>query len=134
MFALSGSSDTLLHAADYKFNKDPQAYIFEKIQSHNLVMLGTRHIRQTILELISSLITKLYDVGVTHLGLAICSDQQGKIDNFLQTGDGLSSIEIYSHLDCPEYPNLWRDSRKSQITEDQLWSLWICLKSFIIAR
>ena len=33
--------------------------------------------------------------GITHLGLEIRSDQQDKIDHFLQTGNGLSDIEIH---------------------------------------
>jgi len=72
--------------------------------------------------MISSLIPNLHDAGVTHLGLGICSDQQSKIDNFLQTGDGLSAIEIHSQVDCPEYRNLLAklqimpDSRRPIVT------------------
>lgn len=96
MIALSGSGDTIFHAADYNISRDSQTYILNKFQSDNLVPLGTRHKRQPILELISSLIPNLRDAGVTHLGLEICSDQQAKIDNFIQTGDCLSGIEIHS--------------------------------------
>jgi hypothetical protein len=103
MFALTGSGDILLHASDYNINKDPQPYILDKFQTHNLVLLGTRHKRQSILELISGLIPNLHDDGVTHLGLEICSNQHTKVDNFLQTGDYLSGIEIYSQIDCHEY-------------------------------
>jgi len=106
MFALFGSGDTLLHASDYNISRYPPEYIRDKFQFHNLVMLGTRHKRQPILELISSLIPNLHDDGVTHLGLEICSEQQTKVDNFLKTGDCLSGIEIHSQIDCPEYRNL----------------------------
>jgi len=106
MIAISGSGDTLLYASDYNISRDPQAYILDKFQAHNLVLLGTRHKRQPILALISGLLPNLPDSGLTHLGLEICSDQQTQIDNFLQMGDCLSGIEIHSQIDCPEYRNL----------------------------
>ena len=37
------------------------------------------------------------------MGLEICSDQQDKIDSFLQSGNGLSDIEIHPLIDCHEY-------------------------------
>jgi hypothetical protein len=122
MISLFGSGDNLLHASDYNINRDSQAYILDKFQSHNLILLGTRHKRQPILELISGLIPNLHDDGVTHLGLEICSDQQAQIDNFLQTGDCLSGIGIHSQTDCPDYRNLFvrlqtiPDSRRPIVT------------------
>jgi hypothetical protein len=76
MIFLFGSDDTFLHASDYTINRNPQAYILDKFQTLNLVLLGTRHKRQSVLELISGLIPNLRDAGGTHLGLEICSDQQ----------------------------------------------------------
>jgi hypothetical protein len=113
MLMISGSGGTLLYAGNYNISNDRQAYIFDKFQDHNhLIMLGSRHKRQPILELISGLVPNLRDAGVTHLGLEICSDQQAKIDNFLRTGDGLSGIDIHSQIDCPEYRNLFARLRK----------------------
>ena len=126
MFSPTGSGGTILHASDYNITGDPQAYILDKFQTHNLVMLGTRHKRQSILELISSLIPNLHGYGVTHLGLEICSDQQAEIDKFLQTGDGSTDIEIHSQMDCPEYQNILAliqrmpDSRRPVVTSVDL--------------
>jgi hypothetical protein len=52
---------------------------------------------------ISDLIPALHDVSVTHIGLEICSDQQGKIDHFIETDTGLTDIEIHPQIDCPGY-------------------------------
>ena len=103
MFEIFISGDTHLNAADYNINTDSQAYILDKFEGHNLVLLGTGHKSQPILELIFDLIPNLHDAGVTHLGLEICSDQEVRIDNFLKTADGSSGIEIHSSIDCPEY-------------------------------
>jgi hypothetical protein len=48
----------------------------------------------------------LHNSGVTHIGLEIASDQQGKIDQFMKTGAGLNDIQIHSLIDCPEYKNI----------------------------
>ncbi len=45
--------------------------------------------------------------GVSHIGLEIASDQQGKIDQFIKTGKGLSDIKIHSQIDYLEYRNLF---------------------------
>ncbi len=94
-------------ATDYKLNHNPQSYVLKKFQTHNIVLLGTRHKQPAILNFISELITALHNSGVTHIGLEITSDQQNKINNFLNTGVGLSYISIYPQIDCPEYRNLF---------------------------
>jgi len=101
---LSGQMD----AADYEIHHNPKEYVLHKFQSHDLVMLGTRHRREPILQFISGLIPALPNAGVTHIGLEICSDQQGKIDPFIDTGIGLPEIEIHQQIDCPGYRNLLR--------------------------
>jgi len=95
------------HAADYNLNHSPQSYILTKLQSHNIVFLGTRHKQPPILNFLSEIITALHDSGVTHIGLEIDSDQQGKIDQLMKTGAGLSNIQIHPQIDCPEYRNLF---------------------------
>ena len=97
-----------IDAADYRIHNNPKEYVLDKFQSYDLVMLGTRHKRDPILQFISDLIPVLHDVGVTHIGLEICSDQQEKIDHFVKTGSGLTDIEIHSQIDCPGYRNLLR--------------------------
>ncbi len=93
------------------FHKHPQSYVIEKLKSHDIVFLGTTHKREPILKLIADLIPRLHESGTTHLGLEICSDQQGKIDSLLQTGNGLTDIEIHPLIDCAEYRNLFTTIR-----------------------
>ena len=59
----------------------------------------------------SGLVPLLHEVGTTHLGLEICSDQQGKIDKFLKTGKGLDNIRLHLQIDCAEYRNLLKTIR-----------------------
>ena len=93
--------------ADFNLNHNPQSYVLAKFQTHDIVFLGTRHKQPPILEFISEIITVLHDSGVTHIGLEIESDQQGKIDQFVKNGTGLNDIQIHSQIDCPEYRNLF---------------------------
>ena len=97
--------------SDYSISRDPQSYILGKFQLHDLVLLGTRHKRDPILQFISDLIPALYDAGVTHIGLEICSDQQGKIDQFIETGRGLINIAIHPQIDYPGYRDLLQQIR-----------------------
>ena len=94
-------------AAEYHIHHNPQSYALKNLQSHDIVFLGTRHKQPSILEFVSDLITALHDSGITHIGLEIESDQQGKIDQFMKTGTGLNDIQIHSQVDCPEYRNLF---------------------------
>ncbi len=99
------------HARHSDFHKDPQSYLLQKISSHDIVFLGTTHKREAILKFVSGLIPRLHNTGTTHLGLEICSDQQGKIDSFLQTGNGLDEIKIHPLIDCTEYRALFMKIR-----------------------
>lgn len=94
-------------ASEYNLNHNPHSYVLNKLHSHDIVFLGTRHKQPPILEFISKLITVLHNSGVTHIALEIASDQQSKIDNFLKTSTGLSDIKIYPQIDCPKYRNLF---------------------------
>jgi uncharacterized iron-regulated protein len=95
------------HATDFSIHHNPQSYILNKLQSHDIVFLGTRHKQPPILEFISKIITELHNSGVTHIGLEIASDQQGKIDRYMNTGAGLDEIQIHPQIDCSEYRNLF---------------------------
>ncbi len=100
-----------IEAADYTIHYNPKGYVLDKFQSHDLVLLGTRHKREPILQFISDLIPTLHDAGVSHIGLEISSDQQEKIDHFIETGTGLADIEIHPQLDCPGYRDLLKQIR-----------------------
>jgi hypothetical protein len=95
-------------ATDYNLHPDPQSYILSKLQSHDIVFLGTRQRQPRILQVIGGPILNLHDAGVTHIGLEIGSDQQDKIEHFLMTGTGLDDIQIREPIDCPEYRSLFR--------------------------
>lgn len=99
---------SISYAIDYNINHNPQSYVLNKLQTHEIVFLGTRHKQPPILELIANLIRKLHESGVTHIGLEIESDQQAQIDRYMKTGNRLSDIEIHPQIDCPEYRNLFK--------------------------
>lgn len=92
-------------------HKDPQSYVLQKLKSHDIVFLGTTHKKEPILKFIADLIPRLHDTGTTHLGLEISSNQQGKIDSFVQTGNGLDDIEVHPQIDCAEYQSLFTTVR-----------------------
>ena len=96
-----------LFASDFPIHHNPQSYVLTKFQSHDLILLGTRHKQPPILNFVSDLIKALHNSGVTHIGLEVESDQQGKIDHFINTGEGLTDISIHPQIDCPEYRNLF---------------------------
>jgi len=103
---LSLAFTSIVNASDYEVNTNPQAFILEKFENHDIVFLGTTHKKPAILKFLLKLIPALHDAGVTHIGLEITSNQQAKIDNYIQTSKGLSAINIHSQIDCPEYRNL----------------------------
>jgi hypothetical protein len=94
-------------ASDHKIHYNPQSYVLSKFQTHDIVLLGTRHKQLPILNSVSELITALQISGVSHIGLEIVSEQQAKIDRFMNTGAGLDDISIHFQIDCPEYRNLF---------------------------
>ena len=95
----------------FDFDNHPQSYVIEKLKSYDIVFLGTRHKKEAILKFVAGLIPRLHQTGTTHLGLEICSDQQDKIERFLQTGNGLRDIELHPQIDCDGYRNLFMTVR-----------------------
>jgi hypothetical protein len=96
-----------IQTADYKLNHNPQSYVLNKLETHDIIFLGTRHKQPPILNFISELITALHNSGITHIGLEIASDQQDNINEFINTGAGLPDIQIHPQIDCPEYRKLF---------------------------
>jgi hypothetical protein len=94
-------------ASEYQFHPDPHSFVLEKIRNHDITFLGTTHRCPPVLSLVSSLIPELHKVGVTYILFEIASDQQDKLDYFLQTGEGLNDIILWPSIDCPEYRNLF---------------------------
>ena len=91
-----------------KFYRDPRGFVFSKLRSHDLVLLGTTHGQTAILRFISDIALQLPEAGVTYLGLEIASDQQHRIDRFMASGCGLDDIQVPAPVDCPEYRMLLR--------------------------
>lgn len=85
-----------------------QSYIYEKLDHHDIVFVGTIHRQPAILNQMADLIAHLPETGVTHLALEITSDQQDHIDGFLASGRGLARIALHKAADCPQYRNLFK--------------------------
>ncbi len=98
------------HADDYY--TDTISYTLKKFETNDIVLLGTSHKQPPILNFISNLIPELHHADVSHICLEIPSDQQEKINSYLVTGDGLSDIQIWSTIDCPEYRLILDNIRK----------------------
>ena len=88
------------------FTGDVAAYILQKVAGHDIVLMGTTHRQPAILELTTRIVPQLTSAGVTHLALEISSDQQARLDRFLNTGTGLAAIRIPTAIDCPAYRRL----------------------------
>jgi hypothetical protein len=93
-------------SAGYEHLKSPEPYVLELFKHHDIVLLGTSHRKPPILKYIKGLIPHLKDAGVTRIGLEIPSDQQGNIDRYMNTGNGLTDIYVHPQIDCPEYRDL----------------------------
>ena len=85
---------------------DVQAYVMKKLAGHDMVFMGTTHKQAPILELMARLLPEFQQAGVTHLALEITSDQQDRLDHFMDTGTGMESIKLHDAIDCPAYRRL----------------------------
>jgi hypothetical protein len=102
----------ILSASEHKIYSDPRPYVLEKLKSSDIVFLGMTHKRPALLDFVRDLVPHLHEVGVTHLGLEIPSDQQRSIDRFLDTGESLDQIALHTQIECVEYRNLLRAIRQ----------------------
>ena len=99
IFDISNSA----YSNEYPVNKDPAAYFIQKLQSHDIVLLGTTHKRPAILQFIAGLIPHLKGAGVSHIGIEMPTDHQRDLTSYLNTGTGLTNLYIHPQIDCPEY-------------------------------
>lgn len=90
----------------YKIHNGVEAYVLEKLKSHDIVFLGTTHKKPAVLKFIADLIPHLKDAGVTHVGIEMPTDHQGGLNSYLNTGTGLTNIYVHPQIDCPEYRDL----------------------------
>jgi hypothetical protein len=87
--------------------QDARTYILEKITVHDIVFMGTTHKQPAILDFIADLLPRLHTAGVTHIAIEVASDQQTRIDRYLDSGNGLADIDLHPALDCPRYRHLF---------------------------
>ncbi|MGD9366734.1 MAG: hypothetical protein PVH87_13625 [Desulfobacteraceae bacterium] len=105
------ASATMLNAQPHS-EQNVQSYIYEKLDRHDIVFVGTIHQQPAILRQMAGLIAHLHETGVTHLALEVASDQQDHIDGFLASGRGLARIALHKAVDCPQYRNLFKILRR----------------------
>ncbi len=55
-------------ALEYNLHHNPKSSVFDKLKTHDIVLLGTRHKQPHILEVFSELITVLHNSEITHIG------------------------------------------------------------------
>jgi hypothetical protein len=94
---------------------DIKAYILKKIEHNDIIFLGETHKNSNLIETTADLLPYLHDAGVTHIAFEISSDQQGVIDNYMETGEGLNNIKIHPQIACPEFRNLFSALRSIDI-------------------
>ena len=91
----------------------PIDYVQSKITENDIVFLGTRHRQPEILYFFTDLIPTLKNLGITHIGLEIPSDEQDAIDQYISSGNGHSNIQVHTQIDCPEYRKLFQALKKA---------------------
>lgn len=97
--AISIASDELYHPAEY---------IRTKLKQNDILFLGTTNRKPELLLFIAELIPKLKEVGATHIGVEVPSDEQGKIEYFMKTGDGLDNVRFHPQVDHPDFRYLFQ--------------------------
>ena len=110
---MSAASVSIAGGDPFAITTPPTEYLHSKLSNHDIVFLGTKHRQPRILNFIAELIPSLKELGVTHIGLEISSDQQENIDTYMNTGNGLQNIQIVPQIDCPAYKNLFTVLRNS---------------------
>lgn len=98
-FGSSGKADPI--------RTDVRAFILEKLEHNDLVFLGEVHKKSELTGTAAGLLPCLRNAGVTHIALEISSDQQNRIDRYIESGEGLDDIKLHEQIDCPQYRNLF---------------------------
>ncbi len=93
-----------LHELASKNGKSPALYLAEKVASHRLILLGTRHDNNQIHELIFDILPGLVkEAGITTLFVEIPSSQQGVIERFRKGFCPASDIKIHEIIASHAY-------------------------------
>jgi uncharacterized iron-regulated protein len=96
--------------------QNPADYLMSKLRDNDIILLGERHNHSHQLEMVKSFIRRLSkELPSTILALEISTDEQKRINCFLDTGTGLEKIKFPSHLVNPLYKDLLFTARESGI-------------------
>ncbi len=96
--------------------QNPADYFMSKLRDNDIILLGERHNHSHQLEMVKSFIRRLSEeLPSTILALEISTDEQKRINCFLDTGTGLEKIKFPSHLSNPLYKDLLITARESGI-------------------
>jgi uncharacterized iron-regulated protein len=96
--------------------QNPADYLIGKLSGNDIILLGERHNHDHQLEMVKSFIQRLSkEFPLTILALEISTDEQDRLDYFLETSTGLEKIKFPSHLSNPLYKDLLIMARESCI-------------------
>lgn len=96
--------------------QDPTDYLIIQLRNNDIILLGERHNQDHQLEMVKSFIQKLSkELPSTILALEVSTDEQDRLDYFMETGTGLEEIKFPSHLLNPLYKDLLITARESGI-------------------
>jgi len=85
---------------------DPIPFILDKAKKNDVILFGTTHKQDEILDFLANLIPELTSSGITHIGLEIAVDQQDTVDHYMADSKGLDDIQLLPTIDCPKYRRL----------------------------
>lgn len=95
---------------------EPIPFVLDKAGENDVILFGTTHKQDEILDLLAELIPQLTSVGITHVGLEIAADQQSAVDNYRVSGKGLDEIQVLPTIDCTRYRRLLQVIRRTPLT------------------
>ncbi len=108
------ANDSTLISYVNQNKQNPTDYLMSKLRDNDVILLGERHNQGHQLEMVNSFIQRLSKVHPsTILALEISTDEQNRVDYFLETGTGLEEIKFSSHLSSTLYKDLLITARES---------------------
>lgn len=103
----SPANDSTLISYINENKKEPLDYLVSKLKDNDIVLLGERHNQNHQLEMLEDFIQRRsIELPPTILALEISTDEQNRVNHFLETGLGLEEIRFPSHLSNSLYRGL----------------------------
>ncbi len=110
------ANDSTLISYVNQNKQNPTDYLVSKLRDNDVILLGERHNQGHQLKMVNSFIQRLSkEHPSTILALEISTDEQNRVDYFLETGTGLEEIKFPSYLSNPLYKDLLITARESGI-------------------